>query len=171
MNVDSVLIRKSPIILLYRMVIATVVIYVLFAVYSAFLYEYTEPILTNVLLGKSAFAFVSILIEALTMYLLLLQWSFSYYELTDTDVTKRSGILKRQQETFSLRNTQSVHIKQGTLGTLWNYGTLELHNPLTKQDVVLRDIADARKYADIISSLINLSHQTTVVPQKSVQRN
>jgi len=165
MEIDSVIIRKSPIILLSKMIITTLAIYVLFTLYSIFFHQEVGIEFSEVT-GKILFLFTSVSVEALVMIILFLQWTFTTYEINNTEIIERRGVFWRRQEINSLKYMQAVYINQGFLGTLIGYGTLKLHNPLSKEEVCLKHIPDPNKYAHLLQSALNAVHnkQETIVP-------
>lgn len=149
------------------MIGATVLVYVLFAVLSYFVYENAQSLFRDVLFGKSLLVLLCIGLEASTMCLLFLQWSFFRYEVSETELSQSSGILRRRRHVHSLKNTQSVDVHQTPLGTLLNYGTVTFHNPLVKEAVTLKSIPDVERYAKTFRSvLLHQASEEKIVPQK-----
>ncbi len=169
MYINSIALRKSPIVLLFRMVLTTLVVYVVFSIYSYFLYQGSTVITGSVFLGKSLFVFLSVGIEAITMYLLVLQWSCNWYEIFDKEVILRKGLLWKRRRSYSLKNTQSIHVEQSPLGSVFNYGSLILHNPLSKEDIVLKHIPDVQKYANLLRTIVDqeLNTQDSIILKPS----
>lgn len=155
MEVDSVIIRKSPVALLYKMILATVGIYLVFGLYSVFLYQDIAMPFREILTEKFFFFVVSIGAEAMTMIILFVEWTYCTYEIKAAELIARRGFFLRTQEIHSLRGVQSVYVKRGFFGTMFNYGSLQLHNPLSKEEVHIRNIPDPEKYATIIQNGLN----------------
>lgn len=155
LQIDSVIIRRSPIVLLYKMIVATVLIYVASAVYSFMLFGETANALISIVSDKALFVILSIGGEALMMILLFLQWSFHKIEVHDTELKIRKGILWRRQEIHSLKNMQSVYVEQRFWGTLLGFGTITVHNPLSKKDITLTYVPDPDKYAQVLQDALD----------------
>ena len=100
------------------------------------------------------------------MVFLLLHWSFFRYKISDTEVVEKSGLIRRRVHAHSLKNTQSINITQGYLGRLLNYGNIILHNPLSKENILLKDIPDVNRYSKILRGILDghISHPEKIIP-------
>lgn len=156
MQVDSVILRKSPVILLTKMIAMTVLVYLFFGAYSVSLLNQQEGLpLQNILTGKGTSFIVSLSAEALIMIILFLKWNFMKYEILPGELITKSGILSRKQEIHSLKNMQTVYVSQGMIGTMFGFGTIKLHNPLSKEDVIMRNIPDPEKYSKVLKGVLD----------------
>lgn len=167
MEVDSIILRTSPIQQLLKMVIFSLVLSIAFALYSLSLHNEVLIPFSNIIIGKTLFLISGVAAEALTMIAIFLRWSFRTYEINSTELICKTGIIFRSEEIHSLKNIQSVYIKQGFFQTLFGYGTIQLHNPLSREEVCIKDISDPNRVAHIVQGILAKLHNKTeiIVPQ------
>lgn len=163
MEIDSLLIRKSPIIVLTKMVLATIVIYLLYAAYSSISSLSVDINSPDFIWNRAVFFLVSVGIEAVVMIVLFLRWMYTTYTISDSELSIHNGVLWKRTVIYSMRNIQSLHINQSLVGTLFNFGSLKLHNPLTNEMIELRHIADPVKYSQVIQKIIDTENSLSSV--------
>lgn len=166
MHVDSVIIRHSPVILLYRMLGITLGISLLYAVYGVIQSSVGGVSLVDNTISPILLFFTTIAIEAVALIILVLQWSYTTYNIRDTELLFKKGILHKRCKVHALSNVQTVDYTQSFLGLLFNYGTIRLYNPLLKEEIFMPSVPDPEKYAHILRSTL-ASNKDNIVPLHS----
>lgn len=166
MEIDSVVLRRSPVLLLIKMMLITSLLYAGFVIYSFFLYQNSGGVAgLEFFLGKMRFFTLGFSIETFVVLILFLSWLSDIYEIKDFELIVKTGFIWRRQDIHSLKNIQSVYAKQGPLGTLFGFGTITLHNPLSKEEVILKFVPDPEKYTQAIKrNLDRIENQPRIVP-------
>lgn len=163
MKIDSVIIRRSPIVLLYRMLFLTFGIGLLYTLYGLFQVQFGGLSLIDNSIHPIILFFVTICVEAIAMIAIFLQWAYTTYEIKVDELVFRKGIIRRKRTIHSLKNIQSVEVEQGFLGLLFQYGNIRLYNPLLKEEINMRSVTDPEKYAHALRNALDLD-QNTIVP-------
>lgn len=166
MEVASIKIRKSPVILMFKIIAATIFIYAMLMINSLFTIN-DSIFFDNFLINKSVFLLIGLCLEVSIIFYLLLQWSFHEYEITNSEIIRRKGVIWKHSGVHSLRDVQSVYVNRHLIGSIFNYGDLIIDNPLTKKDVNLRSIPDVERYAEIMRNVLqNKSNSERVVVKR-----
>lgn len=164
MQVDSVIIRRSPVILVYRIIWMTVIFYALTALILPFIEQsFFSNNLRGLLSSRIIWSFVIFSAESLVIIILFIQWSLTTYEIKQAEIIFRSGFLRRNMDIHSLRNIQTVYTTQTVLGSLFRYGTVRLFNPMSKEELLLHDVTDPEKYAQTLRQVLDAPSQETVL--------
>lgn len=80
---------------------------------------------------------------------MFLDWYFSYFEITDKEITRKTGILFRRRKSASLSNIISIETYQSPLSRIIKHSTVILHFRENKE-IKIKNIADADEYLHII---------------------
>lgn len=150
--VTHVTIRESIFFLLLRLVITEVITLALFIMLQYFFVETT--------IGQASPQFnlpIFIIIFTLKMFIVfwvLLEWVNNYYEITPKEIIHKRGFLFKSEERDTLDHLGTLAIKQGMLGRIFNYGTIELHNWMHSRTVMLYLIHNPMKYHHVLQSLL-----------------
>ena len=92
--------------------------------------------------------------------LLFLDWYFAHYEITEREITKKSGLLFRSRKSVSLADVVSVEIYNSPLGRLMKHATIILDHG-TSRVTKIKNIQSAEEYAHIIKQLVQSSSRQT----------
>jgi len=85
--------------------------------------------------------------------LIVLHWIYNYYIIEPKNIISRNGIIFSKEARFNMELLQSVAVRQGFFGKIFNYGTIELFNPELEKKVFLRNIPDPYKESKFIEKL------------------
>ena len=107
--------------------------------------------------------FVTVVMEAIAMIAIFLQWAYTTFEIKTDELIFRKGIFRRKRTIHSLKNIQSVEVEQGCLGLLFQYGNIRLYNPLLKEKIYMRSVTDPEKYAHALRNALDID-QNIIVP-------
>lgn len=102
-------------------------------------------------LSFSVFSSYSVL-KAIFMLYLAIRWVTTRYELYDGEVRFKHGIVLKQEKIYMCTYTQEVVTSQGFLGRIFNFGTIELYNPVLKESVYIDSIPNPTKYTEMIKN-------------------
>lgn len=155
MQIDSLIIRRSPAILIYRIVWMTMAFYAI----TALIYPVVEQLWVIVGLGETfanrfVWSLLTIILESLIIILLFIHWSMTTYEIRPDELIYRSGFLMRKMDIHSLKNMQTVYTTQRLLGRIFHYGNVRLFNPMSKEELLLEHIPDPERHAESLRQVL-----------------
>lgn len=167
MQIDSVLLRRSPAVLVYRILWVTIVVYII----SSLSYTAIERLwlffgIGGVFANRFLWSLLTLGTESLVMIFLFLQWSVQTYEIKDGEIVFRAGLLLRRMDIHSLRNMQTVYVKQGVLGRMFGYGNARLFNPMSKEELQLQSISDPYRYAELLRQVLDISSKDVMLRKR-----
>jgi len=96
------------------------------------------------------------LIQFMYLFLLFLDWYFSHYEITESEITKKSGLLFRHRKSVGLSQVVSVEMYQSPLSRLMHHATIILehgNNRITK----IKNVPNADEYVHLIKQMVQSS--------------
>lgn len=154
--VTHITIRQSISLLLFKIIlieifsgVLVVLIYVLFISSSAFTSQNF-----GLSLGYLAF-FVGLgCFKIGLMIFVTVQWIEEYYEITPKEIIHKTGFLFKKEERYSIEHLGTLDYDQGTLGRIFNFGTVKFLNWATEKEVSLYLIHNPRKYLKILKTLL-----------------
>lgn len=88
---------------------------------------------------------------------LFLNWYFSYFELRDNEIVKKSGIIFHKKQIFSLVGVTSVGTLHSPIDRLIGHASIVLegqNGPILK----MKNIPNYREYVDLVKRLIGQNH-------------
>ncbi len=95
---------------------------------------------------------------------IVLSWVYDYCTIEPKNITVRKGVIFSRQDRYNMEETQSITVRQGLFGKLFNYGTIELQNPEMDKKVFLKNVPDPYHEASFIEKFYpgsNLVHVLT----------
>ncbi len=63
--------------------------------------------------------------------------------------------MHRKEQKYACNFVEGAKVEQSFLGLLFNYGTIELYDPALKEQVYLLNIANPKKYSEIIQDIVS----------------
>jgi len=84
--------------------------------------------------------------------LLFLDWYFSHFEVTDKEITHKSGLLFRHRKSVSLSDVVGVETYQSPLSRMMHHSTIILHHG-TERITKIKNIINADDYVHILKQL------------------
>lgn len=106
------------------------------------------------------------LFKIIFMIVTALEWIHFTYEITGKEIISRYGILNHKEKIFLCTYVQEVMYIQSIMGKIFNYGTIELHNPTLEEVIYLDSIPNPKKHADIIKATLPLAEKKEYMPIK-----
>jgi len=138
LNVDSVMVYPSRVVLIFRLIVFTLIMYVLLVVFGLLF----EPI-RNALVGA--------VIYGVLVLIIIVQWLARSYEIKPGHIIfNYKGPIKKSGKTYSLNGIESIDIKQGFFGTRFNYGDINLTKTEFRENESLPGITDPQKTMAVI---------------------
>lgn len=168
MQVDSLIIRRSPATLVYRIIWMTMAFYAI----TAILYPMAARVWVNVgfadaFVHRFIWSLITISVESCIVIALFIRWSMTNYEIRPGELISRSGLLMRKMDIHSLKNMQTVYTRQGILGRMFRYGTVRLYNPMSKEELLLEDISDPERYAESLRQVLDMPSGDTILRNRA----
>lgn len=165
MTVDSIIIRRSPIILLFKMLALTAFIALVYFIYGFLQALFAGVALSDTALHPALIFLIALSTEALMMIIIFLRWVYKTFELKDSELVSHAGLVIKKSQIYPLLNIQSVEVKQGVLGVFFHFGTIKLYNPMWKKDVELTNISDPEKHAIILRKILEKNTEKIIKSQ------
>lgn len=94
--------------------------------------------------------FINVFVNFLLSLCIFTNWLCHYYIVTEDGISINTGFLFRRSRTFDFQSIKSIRIRQGILGKIFNYGTIELEIPVIKKMPVLHSVSNAFEFAKIL---------------------
>ncbi|HYK09016.1 MAG TPA: PH domain-containing protein [Candidatus Eisenbacteria bacterium] len=130
------------------------------------MYAHLSQFFTSLTVDSFYFEILVILNLCKIVFMLVtaLEWISFTYVITDKEIISRFGILNHKEKVYLCSNIQEVMFTQSMVGKLFNYGTIELHNPTFDEIVYLDSVPNPKKYADIIRGNLPTEKKRTYIP-------
>ena len=84
--------------------------------------------------------------------LLFLDWYFSHFEITEKEITKKSGLLFRHRKSIALFDIVSIETYYSPLGRMMRHATIILHHS-TGGTTKIKNVSSADEYVHIIKQM------------------
>ncbi|MDO8658510.1 MAG: response regulator transcription factor, partial [Candidatus Levybacteria bacterium] len=153
---EKIILRESIILIMMR-VIFVEAIFGLSLLILSILFSYLSSY-TNITSFSSLYFIVlagGLLINIGIVIMIASKWNSEYTEISKEGVVKHSGILHRKEQKYACNFVEGAKLDQSLFGLLFNYGTIELYDPALKEQVYLLNIANPKKYSEIIQNIVS----------------
>lgn len=97
--------------------------------------------------------------------LLFLEWYFSHFEITEKEITKKSGLLFRYRKSVALSNVVSVGTYHSPLGRMMHHATIILYHS-AGNTTKIKNVSNADEYVHIIKQMLH--HSSGRLPTHNV---
>ncbi len=164
MQIDSLIIRRSPAVLVYRIVWMTMAFYIMTVLtYPTIEQMWIATGFEGAFGKRFVWSLLTVTAESFIIILLFIHWSMTTYEIRPGELVYRSGMLRRKMDIHSLKNMQTVYVTQGLFGRIFRYGTVRLYNPMSKEELLLERISDPNRYAESLRQVLELPTKETIL--------
>src|SRR3989344_2027653 len=85
--------------------------------------------------------------------LLFLEWYFSHFEITETEIMKKSGLLFRHRKAVSLADVVSIETYHSPLGRMMRHATIII-NHSSGRTTKIKNVSSADEYVHIIKQMV-----------------
>lgn len=123
--------------------------------------QYTNPITTYA--GYALIYLVFQLINLFMLVVLILDWYNRTYVIRSKDIAVKKGILSSQENYIQYDNIEKVDVYQSLFGRLFNYGSIQIYNPLLKSDVYFNNIPNPSKHALAIQKVVPKNTEKIII--------
>jgi len=155
----KLIIKEGPLVFL-RNVLTMEVIAALFLYAMSFLQNYEEIYrhwgLTKLLRYDLFLIIAFSAFQLVYVSLLFLDWYFSHYEITEKEITKKSGLLFRHKKSTNFSNVVSTETYNSPLGRWMKHATIILHHQ-DERKTKIKNISNAEEYAHILKQMVQNS--------------
>ena len=84
--------------------------------------------------------------------LLFLEWYFTHFEITEKEITKKSGLLFRHRKSVTLSDVVSVETYHSPLGRMMRHATIIVHHSADRITKI-KNVLNADEYVHIIKQM------------------
>ncbi len=144
--------RQSIVCLSLRMI--TLQFIFAFAYFPIIFFPHFLPFTQEIRLFAYSFstaAFVPlVLVQMYLVVLLILRWFTRQYVIRPGEILFRTGIFSRKEKTYLLKHIESVACNQNLMERIFNYGIVQLYNPILRIYIHVDAINNPRKYVQVI---------------------
>ena len=144
---DQIL-RQSPILFTVRIMFLSIVFSFIYFLISLIKHIYARPedsisiISINSIINHYDLItyFLLLLIQVIISFIIIIKWYTDYWILQKQNIIYKTGIFFVNKTYYKIENIEFVSLNQTMLGKLFDYGTIELINPLLKENIYLTNI-------------------------------
>lgn len=155
LGVTHVNIRQSISIVIAKMALIEF-IFAIFILFSHYIFikilgdQISDALINNqpYILGLLLF------IKAILTFFVLLSWLNEYYEISADKISHISGVIFKKEQRFSLPNIRQIILKQGLVGRIFNYGTIEFFDYAVKKYYQIYQIHNPVRYFNLLKVLV-----------------
>jgi len=148
-----VIVKKSPVVIVKNFILlqlGAIVVFFILSVLANYAAIYRSLVFSHAIsfrIAEAVFIFSS---ETVIVFFIFFRWYKEYYHIKNNEIIHAYGILYRHRTTIPLDNIVSVSHRQGPLGKLTKYGTIELISSNISKKILLKNIPTPEEYADLI---------------------
>lgn len=145
-------IRTSTAIVVTRVITTQLFLAVISLVVTLPIVTFT-PVISKYLPILMLYACITLVIQTINMLVIVtifLRWISTIYIIRQNEIITQSGIWSIQEHHFATEHTQRVTLKQSLWGKLFNFGTVEVYNPVLGEHLDLCDIPQPKLYASVL---------------------
>src|SRR3989338_9693833 len=84
--------------------------------------------------------------------LLFLEWYFTHFEITEKEITKKSGLLFRHRKSVPLSDVASVETYHSPLGRMMRHATIIIHHN-AGGTTKIKNVSNADEYVHVIKQM------------------
>ncbi len=156
LQMHKMVLRESIVLIIIRLIFTEGIFGLLFFLLSILSSYLTPYVNTSYVLGLYFIVLaIGFLINVGIVMVIALKWSTEYVEISKEGVSKHTGIFHKKEQKYACNFIEGVKLEQSFLGLLFNYGTIELYDPALKEQVYLLNIANPKKYSEIIQKILS----------------
>ncbi len=153
-NAQNYVIRRSPVVLVYKIIIIELLFLVLFiGVSTIFSYFEIEDIFWGPLSALTVINFLIQFINIIIIIIILLAWINRKYIINEDQVIKTRGILRKKTDAFDIGEIQTAKVRQSIPGRLFKYGDIDFQLLFVEEIVKFKYISKPHVVADLCEKL------------------
>ncbi len=150
------IIKKSPVsivrnfVVLQASAILTYLIAAHLAYYAKFYRSFSISKIISFQIAQAIFVFG---FETLIIFYIFFRWYKEYWQVEPRQIIYGKGVLFRKKTIIPLSHISQVSYRQGPLGKLVKYGTVELADSHSQKKFFFKDLPEPQDIADLIMQL------------------
>ena len=155
---QSLVIKKSPVVIVKTFIelqLTAVAVFFLASIVADYGEIYTRLPLSSSLSFHIVEAIGIFILETSLIFYIFFAWYKEHYNIQKDKITYGRGIIFRKNTSIPLGSVKSVIHKQGPLGKLTKYGTIELKDGISGSSFYLEHIPEPGMHAELIIRLKN----------------
>ena len=156
---QPLIIKKSPVVIIKNFIalqLTAVAMFFLAAIMADYGELYRNFYFSKMLSYHIAETLFIFCFETIFVFYIFFSWYKEYYEFKNDKIIHGKGILFRHKQIIPIEFIHSVGYKQGPLGKLTKYGTIELNSGITKYNFKINDVPEPQRYVELINELQKL---------------
>ena len=155
-KLSSLIIRRSPVVLAMQIVGFQILFFFLYFVLRlpSIIFDMTKEIGD---VFNTAYTMLFVILALFQLYFTIVSivsWMNDFYEIKSGEVMRKTGIFRRREQTFSLKNIEVIDLYQGFLGKMLEYGTIRLFSPFANTEFYFYHIPDPKKYIEVLREMM-----------------
>lgn len=161
---DEFFIRKSPAILVIRIVTAEVITELMYSLFHFALYNYVGQTETNIAMLSGLLNIAMSVVAVCLFAIIVALWAAEGVLITKDELIYKYGVINERRRSYPYTNMQRIEVQQGILGKMLNFGTISVHLPVLSEDISFRDMSNPHDFADRLKgSIIKPSRQQYLI--------
>lgn len=85
---------------------------------------------------------------------IILQWYSRSYVIREKDFIFKTGVFNTEEKIVQYDNVEKITVNQSLIGRFFNYGTIDIFNPLLRTNVTFSNIPKPKFYANYIQNIV-----------------
>lgn len=168
MNSSALSIRRSPVTLAINIIVAEIILEVFYITSKLALYFLEQEALIQGTLGISVALNLLLLPIAIVLIIVpIAYWVSEEYVLTEEDLIAKQGIMTKKQTAYPYTNMQRIHVQQGVLGRMFNFGTISVYMPVLGQEIFFKDLSGPHGFAEYLKKLTPNQNQNSFLLRRT----
>lgn len=134
-------------------IIKIILLQIFFIALYFFLLQYLNEITSSPLKSGGIILFLILqTIQSFWALYIMIQWFFTFHEITLKEIAVHSGFFVQKKKYFSLEKAETVTFKKGFFGQLFNFGTIEIDFFMSngRHTLVLHQVPQPEKYVSFL---------------------
>lgn len=155
----QIILKEGPLVFLRNVLVMEVVAAIfLFAISFLENYEmlYRNWGLSNFIRYDIFLIIAFSLFQLVYVSLLFLDWYFAHFEITEKEITKKSGLLFRYRKSISLSDVVSIETYHSPLGRMMYHATIIINHRNNRSDKI-KNVSKADEYVHIIKQMVHIA--------------
>ncbi len=120
----------------------------------------------------SMYFIIFLAINTLKLFFIIfvsVKWITTIYEIREGEIKFRQGLIAYSQKVYLCKHIQEVICKQGFIGKIFNFGSIELYDPTLTNNLNIDCVQNPSKYADIIKKNL-LQNNSEFIPINTIAK-
>lgn len=148
------LIRRSPAGLVFKIIFIEVSLELIYILLSTAVIEVRGTLGESYTIARIALSVVFLSIAVGAVITLVAQWANEGYYLKENELIVRRGIIAKTETAYPYANMQSVTVRQGIIGRLFNYGQISIFIPTIGKEILFSEISNPTVFANTLKDHI-----------------